>query len=545
MGTTFTTLNLYGSERAAVEELLIPTDQLQDQNPPWLTVVPSHDTEFGNPERLCRIAKKLTKQSDAAALLFSYFDDDMFDCTLFQNGKKSASCESSQSWAKLGKKLSELFGDNAPTKAFRYASRCSSLEEQVKLLEETVGTELYVLQEDEPRTVARGDTTLQEIKAREAMLKKRPNRFRLTELALEDWPKELQYRQKLYDVLRPQWREYCLSFFLYQTEMNRYMAPVIEDIIAYPYYTDLNTKQGKLLLMNGETGERRELGPYSGGADRVVWVKKDGGVVVLIPRYLPTREELNGERQESRFGLLSIGMDGFEQWHFQPELARCQHPEFVHASKQGIITLFASGSDGLQKADSVIYRIDGETGQLLCTRTYPYQDNVHHMIYVEALSSFLLEKRTTDELILLDDQLRETRVFEGFTGSYYFSENNLCGAVLWQGDYMRQRFVDLFDLESGAAKRTPLEVSAYAFSVLKDGHILGLNERQNALTVFDRDGIVTARCKVPGTLCRVISEDGRTCLVEVRGPDTHGLVYDELFDETSVHVWRLDAVPEG
>ena len=141
MGMTFTTLNVCGAERIAIETLLIDTDQIRDKNAPWLTVVPSHDTEDSNLQRLEKIAKKLTKASDAAALLFFYFDDDMFSCTLYQNGKKSASCDSRQeSWAKLGKTLGERFGDDTIPKAFRFASKCSSVEEQIKLLEETVGT---------------------------------------------------------------------------------------------------------------------------------------------------------------------------------------------------------------------------------------------------------------------------------------------------------------------------------------------------------------------------------------------------------------------
>lgn len=91
-------------------------------------------------------------------------------------------------------------------------------------------------------------------------------------------------------------------------------------------------------------------------------------------------------------------------------------------------------------------------------------------------------------------------------------------------------------------QKTPPEIPAYILSVLQDGRILGVNEKQNALTVFDSEGIVTARCKVSGTLCRVISENGNVYLIEVREPDTHGYVYDALFDQTTVRVWRLDAV---
>lgn len=541
MGTTFTTLNLYGAERSTVMPMMLPSDQLRDLNPPWLTVVPSHDTEDGNLERLEKAAKKLTRGSDAAALLFYYFDDDMFVCTLYQNGKKSASCENSQPWVKLGKALGERLGDDAVPKAFRFASKCNSLEEQIKLLEETVGTAFYELQEGEPHTVKKSDATLRAIKAREAMLKKRPNRFKLTEITAEDWPKELQYRQKLFDALRPQWRKYNLNFFLYHTEMNRYLVPGTDDLIVYPYISDWNTKQYKLVLMNGKTVEWREMDSSPGAVDRMVWLTKNEGIVMLLCRFLPTIQELNEGLPEKRFGLLCIDRDGNEQWHFQPELDRDQSPQFVHTSKQGVITLFASGYNGQKKADSIIFCIDGETGKLLYTRTFPYQENVHHMIHVDALNAFLFCRRTTKELVLLDETLKETRTFGGFTGSYNFKEDQLCGSILWEGDIWNQRHVTFFDLQSGTSRKTPLEIPAYILSILEDGRILGVNERQNALTVFDAEGIVAARCKVPGTLCRVISEDGNAYLIEVRGPDTHGFVYDELFDETTIHVWRLDA----
>lgn len=543
MGMTFTTMCVWGAERAAIMPLLAATDTVREQNAPWLTVLPSHETEDHNWERLEKVAKKLTKQSDAAALLFYYFDDDMFQCAFYRNGKKVAACESDQSWAKLGKALSEHFGDDAPIKAFRLAPKCNGLEEQIQLLEETVGAALYEFPEAEPRTVARGDAMLQAIKAREAMLKKRPNQFRLTELAPEDWPEEMQYRQKLYDALRPQWRKYDLALLLNVMEMNRYRVPGTEDMIVYPFISDWDSGQRKLILMNGKTGEWREMDPYPGAVDRTVWLTKSGGMVALLQRYLPTVQEMKEGIPEKRFGLVCVDRDGNEQWRFQPELERRQIPHFVHTSKQGVITLFAPGYNGQEKADSILYRVDGETGRLLYTRTFPYQDNVHRVIHVDALDAFLLCRRTTKELVLLDETLQEMRAFGGFTGSYNFDESHLCGSILWEGDIWNQRYVSFWDLVSGASRKTQLEVPAYILSVLYDGRILGANEKQNVLTVFDADGIVTARCKVPGTLCRVISENGIIMLIEERGPDTHGVVYDALFDQTTVHVWRLDAVP--
>ena len=102
--------------------------------------------------------------------------------------------------------------------------------------------------------------------------------------------------------------------------------------------------------------------------------------------------------------------------------------------------------------------------------------------------------------------------------------------------------MSFYDLQSGESRKTTLEIPAYPILVLPDGRILGINEKLNKMTVFDKEGIVVARCSVPGMICRAFLENGNVYLVEVRGPDTHGLVYGALFDETSTHVWRLDPI---
>ena len=92
------------------------------------------------------------------------------------------------------------------------------------------------------------------------------------------------------------------------------------------------------------------------------------------------------------------------------------------------------------------------------------------------------------------------------------------------------------------AQKTPLEIPTWVHAVLPDGRILGMNEKWSALTIFDREGKVVSRCSVPGSMSLVRTEKDRICFAEWRGPDTHGFVYDELFDETTTHVWRLDPV---
>ncbi len=135
MGRTFATLQLWGVDREKAEPLLQPGDLLREQNAPWLGVTPAYDELHGEARRLEQLAKRLTKGRDAAALLFDCFDDEMFSCSLYRNGRRTATCRSGGSWAGLGKQLNALFGEDAPAKALRYASRCTDLEEQLALLE--------------------------------------------------------------------------------------------------------------------------------------------------------------------------------------------------------------------------------------------------------------------------------------------------------------------------------------------------------------------------------------------------------------------------
>ena len=91
---------------------------------------------------------------------------------------------------------------------------------------------------------------------------------------------------------------------------------------------------------------------------------------------------------------------------------------------------------------------------------------------------------------------------------------------------------------------TPLEIPDFPTNVLPDGRILGVNGKQNRLTVFDQNGTMVSRCSVPGRLCFSFISSGEVFLVEMRGLDKYGWGCDELFDEASAHVWRLDPAPK-
>ena len=538
MGTSLTTLSLYGAERSSVEPRLAPTDTLRDQNPPWLTVTPDHDEEESYP-RLVKLAGALTKEAAAGALVFEYFDDEMFSCLLYRGGKRVASCRSGASWAKLGKALGELLGDDGPVRAFRYVRRCSTLEEQVSLLEETVGAALFDIPEEEPRLVPRSDAVMQAIRSREALLRRRPNAFTLTEVPREEWPEALQLREALLERLRPQWLKYDLEDLLYDMETQHYLVPGSPGLVAYPYRV---RDEGKALLFyDGKTGKLWERGP-SLNLDRVVGMTGAGEPVILFFFQTVTRFTGNGPARFSGMGYACcLREDGTERWRFAPERDVHQQLWHVHTSDEGVITLFArSINTPSVHADARVWQIDGETGELLRARRFDLaNDPVYEMVYAPSPGVFLCSERETGELVVLNERLEETarwdRPILDFSFMSFFGDE-LCDC-LWDLGIVRY-----FNLRTGQARETKLEISPGYFTPLPDGRILGLNEKANQLTVFDREGLLAARCKVPGKLRGVFPTERGVFLGELRGPDFGGVICGELFAMASTHVWRLDPV---
>ena len=534
MGTCLTTLHFYGLAREALEPRLEVRDLLRDQNTPWLSIVPPYGAEHNNYARLEKLAKCATKEyAGASALLFDYFDDDEFRCVLYQGGKRSASCQSGGSWAKLGKQLNVLFGDDLPARAFRYASRCYNLEDQVRLLEEAVGAALFDVQEEEPRVVQRCDEMLQTIKYREEALRKRPNQYKLTELAEEDWPLELRARQGLFRLLRPQWARVELNWLIYQTDMKRYMVPGSPGLIAYPYRDEI-VDEHRLFLYDIRSGEHWDLGPFMGLVCRVLRKTKQGDLVLLLDEKRP------GTQNEYGHGIICcMGVDGEERWRFQPEMGQYHHLSYVDEAGSQVITLYA-GANVSVRSDGLIWRIDGETGKLLCSRRIPIDsDEMIELYHVEALDCFLYAERNRKELVFLNHDLEETKRWNGFFAGYYLKDS-IVGNMAWYLDYPNERVLHLFDLRDGTEKTVTMEIPVLVEEVLPDGRILGTAGKGNTLFVLDQNGIVAARCRVPGMLNHILTDGDSVLVTEVRAPDTD-VFYGALFDQVSIHVWKLEA----
>lgn len=535
MGLSTTTLHLYGMEQASLAVLLPPGYLLRENNAPWLDVLPP---SAGVDPRLEKLAKQATKADESAtALLFDYFDDDMFRCRLYQAGKRTAKCESNGSWAKLGKQLDSLFGDKAASGAFRHASHCTDLEEALRLLEETLGTAVLDVAEEPPRTVTRSGNTLQRIKAREAELRRRPNQCVLSELSPEDWPTDWRAQLELYRRIRPFWRDNQAVDLLFGFGKRRFSVPHCPEYAVHSY-TD-RARQERLFCLDLRNGPAAEF-PVSGSRPNMpLWITPQRELVCLFSEVI--REEIGPDEWSRSYGndfAACLRPDGSFRWRFAlPDTgARFEHAD---TSAAGIITLYTPGeSHGPNQQDAVIYQIDGQTGAILRTRRISRIEDLQALVRVDACGGFLyIAKRS--EIVLLNDRLKETARWGGYCGDLYLRAEDVVGDVLWS-DYD----LSLYDLRTGERQEVALEVPAYVLALLPDGRLLGVNEKQNRLTVFDPAGRVISRHTAlrPGMFLRVRIDAGRICVLELRAPETGALISEELFEAASLHVWRLDPV---
>ena len=527
MGMTTTTLHVWGLNRETLATAMGGGMVLRDNNPPWIDVL-TPDREAAS--TLEKLAKKLTKaNSEAAALLFCYFDDDLFDCTLYRGGKKAAGCLSNQSWARLGKALDAFFGDELAGKAFRYASRCIDLEEQVRLLEESVGTALLDDPEFEPRAVPRTDDMLRAIKARESALRKRKNQYVLTELPVEEWPQDWQAQLRLYQLMLPGREDNQVADLLWGFGDSLYGIPQHPEYAVLVHYAF--GPEDHFLRCKADS-DQLEVIRTPARISSLVWQTPQGEPVCA---YTEDLGEQDGHRGKTYTVIACLLPDGSPRWRFVPP--RNEEPvKVVHSSADGIITLCAR-SCAYANQDVQLCQLDAKSGVPLRTVSVPCAEGLMELAWVESLQRFVYVAKQ-NELVMLNKELEEVARWKDFPG-YRYLDRHIVGSVLWEQDF-NSRVLRRYDLRSFTMTETTPEVPTHVFTVLPDGRFLGANEKQTRLIVFDHAGTVISQHSLKDRATHVRCDGDRICILENRSIDTYGVVCEELFEATSFHVWRLD-----
>lgn len=100
----------------------------------------------------------------------------------------------------------------------------------------------------------------------------------------------MKIRQKLLELLQPQWQRYSLSTLLYNTDVKEYFVPGADGLVAYPY-SDNENRKDYLLLYNGNTDDYQDIGPLPAACRSVVWITKSGNLVVLYAKTVKEQKD--------------------------------------------------------------------------------------------------------------------------------------------------------------------------------------------------------------------------------------------------------------
>ena len=145
MGTKFANIQVMGLQPQQAQELVSGV-VVRRTHPAWLTLLhPSY--QLGAVEKA---ARALSKRIDNTVVSVGYFDDDIFSLQVFQNGKLLLCHNSSPvyGYKKTAAKPAALAGELglAPEDAesLKWILKCERCDEQVALLENLWGTQLWV-----------------------------------------------------------------------------------------------------------------------------------------------------------------------------------------------------------------------------------------------------------------------------------------------------------------------------------------------------------------------------------------------------------------
>ena len=546
MGTTLNTFHVFGAKTEEVSHFLAPDDVVREANTPWISAVPGNDADRLDPTRFGKIVKKLSKSlPDAYALTFYYYDDDFFSVSLFKAGKKLADARSHESWAKLGKQLDILFSDNLSSKAFRSVSACQTLDDELSLLEETLGLALFDTCIDDPRRVERCDKTLKEVKAKENALKKRPNSYKLTELPVDIWPDYVRTNKMLFETIKPDWDRYG-AFRLIADMFKDWFNPPFDNELSFFTAVEVKVAEGNvtaessLLCFNSETGKLKQTALIHGGyAHKILAVTKNGDPVCCMSANI---KKADGSIVRGAQLIACIGSDGDLRWSFIPD---CSSIVPLETTPEGVVTVYTPAFNTIKdnSMDSVVYRLDAETGEILFKGSIPGSESFDGMACVDSINGYAYFNRTTNEFIVLDRELNRIAVYDAPSNLRYFhtDKDHVSGSILWNSNPSFSG-VSLIDLKDGSFRRINTETKALIVFVSEDGRLFGINEKGTLLTVFDPSGRVEARIKIDG-FNSILAVNGDICVSAVKnGLRNDGFVSDEIVENAETDLFKVEPV---
>lgn len=480
MGLTLTTLLIPGDNPALPP--LCHGETLRTHCPGWTIVLPGATEDHGYDA-----LQKLARKCQGPCLFFHYFDDDFFVLRLHVDGKRKAVLSSDPSIEKSSKAeliSPAVFGDDRAAAALKLIGKLSDLEEQLAVLEESLGVSLLEDPEFEPCHVEAGSAAFDAATARLAALKKRKNAYRAVQL----------HDEEVHDALRTVRPSAAFG----RPQVHMAALPTM-DSAGRPL-------EGQVQVDVRQAACSHPSGDYIGCA------------------FFNQRPIM----------AVRMNHDGELLWAFAPEGAN----SLLVCPAKDADTLLAL--DALAREEGRIWLLDAGDGRVLREETLLSGRNAVPR-WIDCLGQYALYWRDgrNQGFDLLDESL--TCVNRRELPDIKTAFNNpvtVQGSVFWGQDVFTYQVVS-FDLASGAVERICLEDRAYFTGLGADGLLTGFKTGKE-LMLFDRTGRLISKhpFKELATLWNIPVIDGKMYVVE----EIDGLAKAMTGEPAEKRYWRLDRI---
>ncbi len=519
MGATFCNLYCRDEQADALKSKLAAEDRVLNGFNGWCMAL----AEDRNPKRMMSVARKIPGD----VFIFFYFDDDDFELTLFQDGKKAASVNS----AGIGSKLSVLAGllpsDPKALKKLRAIKDCASIEESTSLLEETFGLPFYALHEQEEiRAVPLKENTWNTVKARSEAFKKRPNRFRIQTLTREEWPYSTRIRMSIITQFRNQGLSDKVTWLFHDLPRQLYSQAGCPSRILLPMYIpqhDEKSWSGYNTVIVADF-KQHETRTYSFAFS------------VLLPLLVNSSKAMICVSDKQNC-LLCLDEQGNEKWRFEPELARPQlNP--IRTNREEVVVVCKDF--GPNPAAGRIWRISPDNGQILSERILTDDREATELRWLPDMECFMYYAFYSNSVVLLNCDFSEIRRFQLGEEHIRFDVGFCSGHYAYTSVPRRDGTHGLLslDLLSGELRKIQPEIPAYIDRKLSCGVFAGFTgDNMGTLNLLDQEGKVVSRHHFSDNLMGIWEENGNIYGATTMRSRYPGFWEDSIID--SVSVFRL------
>ncbi len=523
MGTTFCNLFCRSGQAELVKTKIDSRDGFLPAMNGWCMVL----AEDRSPERMKALAKTIPGDS----LVFYYFDDDYFELTLYQNGRKASSINSEGKGTKLSVMAGLLPEDPSALKKLRAVGQCAFISEKTALLEQTFGLPFYALhgQESVP-AVRRSDEVWNTVRARMEALRNRPNRFRTQALRPEEWPDSVRIEKELADLIRKEIPSFNLCTLLF--DLQHRVSTVIQQAPAYrillpyscrPLHEGPFYGYNRMILADHQQREVRTY-TFHDSISRPLWVNRAGSVLC---------EALGQD------GIVCLNEQGDEQWRFTPVLEHEEHLTPVLADPDGIVLCSFHAPE--TKA-ARLWRISPDDGHISTERSLPLGEDPYPLRWLTDMECFTYYLRDSNRVVLLDRSFREQRRFHLGNKRIRFDTGFYSGHYGYTPVPQTADNWDLasLDLVSGELKLICPEVPVFIDQILSGSILKGWSdERSGTLTLLDLNGNLISRHRFKDHLIGLWEENGRIYAATTKSDNVLGSWNDS---DVTVYLFTEDPV---